>query len=168
MVVYSGALPAEPRSNNVVLRPERNIALASDAVQPGDQWRIQDFGSGGVKFQKFRPKPPMLFNFTVGAYTLHEIIKLNMKFKICESKTPTLGTLSMILLEVDSENIYYNIFNNTAIIYIGILQYLIVHRPRPSRHTTLTILHILYNLFVTQKQKTLLAKVSTTLLKSKF
>jgi len=32
----------------------------------------------------------------------------------------------MISLLVDFVNIYYNIFNNTAIIYIGILQYLIV------------------------------------------
>jgi len=52
----------------------------------------------------------------------------------------------MISLEVDFANIYYNIFNNTAIIYIGIglLQYLIVHRPsimihRPSMPNTLTV-----------------------------
>ena len=34
-----------------------------------------------------------------------------------------------LLLYVDFVSIYYNIFNNTAIIYIGILQYLhvIVH-----------------------------------------
>jgi len=50
-----------------------------------------------------------------------------MKIEICESRTPILGTLLMISLEVDFANIYYNIFNNTAIIYIGILQYLIVH-----------------------------------------
>ena len=71
------------------------------------------------------------------------MIEINMEIKICESRTPTLGTLSMISLEVDSVNIYYTIFNNTAIIYIGILQYLIVHRPymihRPSRPATLTV-----------------------------
>jgi len=54
------------------------------------------------------------------------MIESNMKIEICESRTPTLGTLSMISLEVDFVNIYYNIFNNTAIIYIGIL-HLIVH-----------------------------------------
>jgi len=57
------------------------------------------------------------------------MIEINMKIEICESRTPTLGTLSMSSLEVDFANIYYNIFNNTAIIYIGILQNLIVHRP---------------------------------------
>jgi len=51
--------------------------------------------------------------------------EINMKIEICESRT--LGTLSMISLEVDFVNIYYNVFNNTAIIYIGILQYLVVH-----------------------------------------
>jgi len=47
-----------------------------------------------------------------------------MNIEICESRTPTLGTLSMsmISLQVDFVNIYYNIFNNTSIIYIGILQ----------------------------------------------
>ena len=45
-----------------------------------------------------------------------------MKIEICERRTPTPGTLSMISLEVDFVNIYYKIFNNTAIIYIGILQ----------------------------------------------
>jgi len=54
------------------------------------------------------------------------MIEINMKIEICESWTPTLGTLSMSSLE-DISNIYYNIFNNTAIIYIGILKYLIVH-----------------------------------------
>jgi len=45
------------------------------------------------------------------------------KIEICESRTPTLGTLSMISLEVDFVNIYYNIiYNNTAIIYIDMLQ----------------------------------------------
>ena len=46
-----------------------------------------------------------------------------MKIEICESRTPTLGKLSMSSLGVDFANIYYNIFNNTTIIYIGILQY---------------------------------------------
>ena len=57
------------------------------------------------------------------AYTLHKMMEINMKIEICESRTLTLGTLSMISLEehVDFVNIYYNIFNNTAIIYIGIL-----------------------------------------------
>ena len=51
-----------------------------------------------------------------------------MKIEICESRIPSLGILSMISLEVDFLNIYYNIlFNNTTIIYIGILQYLIVY-----------------------------------------
>jgi len=54
------------------------------------------------------------------------MIKINMKIEICESRTPTLGTLSMISLKINFVNIYYNIFNNTEIIYIGILQYLIV------------------------------------------
>jgi len=43
-----------------------------------------------------------------------------MKIEICESKTPTLVTLSMISVEVDFVNIYYNKFNNTPIIYIDI------------------------------------------------
>ena len=55
------------------------------------------------------------------------MIEINMKIEICESKTPTLGTLSMIALEVDIINIYYNIFNNTTIIYIGVLQHLTLH-----------------------------------------
>ena len=50
-----------------------------------------------------------------------------MKIEICENRTPSLGILSMISLEVDFVNIYYYIFNNTTIIYVGILQYLIVH-----------------------------------------
>ena len=54
------------------------------------------------------------------------MIEIDMQIEMCESKTPTLGALSMILLEVDFVTIYYNIFNNGAIIYIGILQYLIV------------------------------------------
>src|SRR6218665_388211 len=95
---------------------------------PLDQWRIQDFGSEGVKFQKFRPKPPILCNVTVGLH-FNEMIEINMKIESCESRTTTLETFSMISLEVDSVNIYYNIFNNTAIIYIGILQYSIVHTP---------------------------------------
>jgi len=44
------------------------------------------------------------------------MIEINKKIEICESRTPTLETLSMISLEVDSVNIYYNIFNNTTII----------------------------------------------------
>jgi len=57
------------------------------------------------------------------------MIEMNrpMKIEICESRTPTLGTLSIISLEVDFVNIYYNIFNNTELIYIGILQNLISH-----------------------------------------
>jgi len=55
------------------------------------------------------------------------MIEINMKIEIWEGRAPTLGTLSMISLEVDFVNIYYNIFNNTVIIYIGILKYLIVH-----------------------------------------
>ena len=62
------------------------------------------------------------------------MIEINMNIEICDSRTPTLGTLSMISLEVDFVNIYYNIFNDTAIIYIGILQYLIVHRPTAVVH----------------------------------
>jgi|SRR6218665_917124 len=53
------------------------------------------------------------------------MIKINMKIEICESRTSTLGTLSMISIEIDFVSIYYNIFNNTAIIYIDI-QYLIL------------------------------------------
>ena len=49
-----------------------------------------------------------------------------MKLEICDSRTPTLGPLSMISLEVDFVSIYYN-KNNNAAIYIGILQYLTVH-----------------------------------------
>src|SRR6218665_3237986 len=90
-----------------------------------------------------------------------------MTIKISESRTPTLGTLSMNLLEVDSfKNSYYNIFNNTAIIYIGMLQYLTVHWVymihRLSRSTTLTV--YVYSSFLFF----VLAKVATTLLKSKF
>ena len=40
-----------------------------------------------------------------------------------------IGTLSMILLEVDFVNIYYSIFNNTAIIYIGIIVAILNYRP---------------------------------------
>jgi len=52
------------------------------------------------KFPKFRPKPPILCNVTVGLH-LHEMTEINMKILICESRTPTLGTLSVISLEVD-------------------------------------------------------------------
>ena len=48
------------------------------------------------------------------------MIEIYMKIEIFESRTPSLGILSMISLEVDFVNIYYNIFNNTAIIYVGI------------------------------------------------
>jgi len=51
------------------------------------------------------------------------MIEINVKIEIWESRTPTLGTLSMISLEIDFVNIYYNIFNNISIIYIGILQH---------------------------------------------
>jgi len=34
------------------------------------------------------------------------MIEINMKIEICESRTPTLGTLSMSSLEVDFANIY--------------------------------------------------------------
>ena len=57
------------------------------------------------------------------------MIEINMKIEICDSwTTHTLRTLSMISLEVNFVNIYYNIhFNNTAnIIYRAMLQYLIV------------------------------------------
>jgi len=71
-------------------------------------------------------------NVTVGLqpYTLHEMIEINMKIEIYESRTPTLGTLSMISLKVDFVNIYYTILNNRAIIsptYIGVLQCLIMY-----------------------------------------
>jgi len=48
------------------------------------------------------------------------MIESNIKIEICESTTPTLGTLSMISLEVglDFVNICYNIFNYTAYIYM--------------------------------------------------
>jgi len=47
-----------------------------------------------------------------------------MKTDICEIRTPILGTLSMInFIESRFCKRYYYIFNNTAIIYIGILQY---------------------------------------------
>jgi len=65
----------------------------------------------GVKFQKFRPKPPILCHVTVALHfrPLHEMIEINMKIEICESRAPTLGTLSIISLEVhvDFVNIYY-------------------------------------------------------------
>src|SRR6218665_2206691 len=39
------------------------------------------------------------------------MIEINMKIDICESGTPTLGTLSMISLEVDFVNIYVFRYN---------------------------------------------------------
>jgi len=48
------------------------------------------------------------------------MIEINMKIEIRESRTPTLVTLSMISLEVDFINIYYNIFNNIAIVYYSL------------------------------------------------
>src|SRR6218665_3707897 len=89
------------------------------------QWRIQDFGSGGSSLRN-SGQSRQYFVTLQEAHTLHEMIEINMKIEICESRTPILGTLLMISLEVDFANIYYNIFNNTAISYIGILQYLIV------------------------------------------
>src|SRR6218665_2000730 len=102
---------------NIIL--SRWIGHSSNSLQ----WRIQDFGSGGVKFHKFRPKSPILCNVN-WAYTLglHEMIEINLKIEICKSRTQTLETLSMISLEVDFVNIYYKIFNNTAIIYRAILK----------------------------------------------
>ena len=76
------------------------------------QWRVQNFGSGGKNLRNSDQSRQYF---------------VTLKMEICESRTPTLGTLSMISLEVDFLNIYYNIFNNTAIIYIRILQYLTVH-----------------------------------------
>jgi len=37
------------------------------------------------------------------------MIEINMKIEICDSRTPTLGTLSMISLEIDFVNIYYTV-----------------------------------------------------------
>ena len=91
-----------------------------------DQWRIQDFGSEGPNLENSGPSC-QYFVTLQQAYTSHEMIEINMKIEIWEGRAPTLGTLSMISLEVDFVNIYYNIFNNTVIIYIGILKYLIVH-----------------------------------------
>ena len=58
------------------------------------------------------------------------MIEMNIKIKFLKVGLNS-RKLSMISLEVDLVNIYYNIFNNTAIIYIhvhvGILQYLIAH-----------------------------------------
>jgi len=48
------------------------------------------------------------------------MIEINMKNEICDSRTPTLGTLSKISLEIDFVDIYYTIINNIAIIYIDI------------------------------------------------
>ena len=48
------------------------------------------------------------------------MIEINMKIEICDSRTPTLGTLSKISLEIDFVDIYYTIINNTTIIYIDI------------------------------------------------
>ena len=94
--------------------------------QPNSQMRIQDFGKGG---SNLRNSGQSRHNFVTlhKAYTLHEMIEINMKIEICERRTLTLGTLSMISLEVDFVNIYYNVFNNAIIIYIGILQDLTVH-----------------------------------------
>jgi len=59
------------------------------------------------------------------------MIEINIKIEICEStcRTPTLGTLSMIKLDVglDFVNINFIIFNSTAIFHKSKLQYLIVH-----------------------------------------
>ena len=79
------------------------------------------------------------------------MIEINMKIEICDSRTPTLGTLSMISLETDFVNIYYTIFNNTAIIYIdsniiAILNFTYMYMIHsPSRLTTLTV--CVYSLF---------------------
>src|SRR6218665_1829380 len=112
--------PYSPYSAMMLLRPQvfsvlRHLARrfwnqTYDQPTNGtatNQWRIQDFGQGGVKFKKFRPKPPILCNVTVGLqpYTLHEMIEINMKIETGE-RTPTLGTLSMISLKVDFVNIY--------------------------------------------------------------
>jgi len=51
------------------------------------------------------------------------MMEIDMKIDICERGTPTLGTLSMSSLQVEFINIYYNIFNNTSITYIGISAY---------------------------------------------
>jgi len=75
----------------------------------------------GVKFHKVRPKPPILCSVTVGLqpYTLHEMIKISMKIEICESwTTHTLGTLSMISLEVDFVTFYYNILIIQQLLFI--------------------------------------------------
>ena len=76
------------------------------------------------------------------AHTLDEMIEINMKIKVCESRTLTLGTLSTISLGVDFLNIYYNIFNNPAIIYIGILQY--YNKVHETLCSTLRFLFIAY------------------------
>src|SRR6218665_582906 len=86
-----------------------------------------------------RPWPTILCNTTVGVYTLHGIIEINMKTEICESRTPTL--LSMISLEIDFVNVYYNILINTAVLYMGIIAILsstcMIHWP--SWPPTLTV-----------------------------
>jgi len=56
-VIYSGALPAQPQSNRIVLRWENRAELASDAVQLEDYSRMPDqpqrrYGQ--------TPKPPLL------------------------------------------------------------------------------------------------------------
>src|SRR6218665_3259394 len=83
-----------------------------------------------------------------------------MKIFICESRTQTLGTLSMTSIEVDFVNIYYDLFNNTAIIYIGILQdqYLIVHTLYIALYSwliTVLTVYVYSSIFI-------LAKVSIT------
>src|SRR6218665_625356 len=48
-----------------------------------------EFWIRGVKFKKFRPKPPILCNVTVGLHCTHEMIEINMNIEICESRIPT-------------------------------------------------------------------------------
>src|SRR6218665_420551 len=72
--------------------------------RPPTQWRIQDFGSGGSSLRN-SGQSRQYFVTLQEAYTLHEMIEINMKIEICESRTPILGTLLMISLEVDFANI---------------------------------------------------------------
>src|SRR6202042_3914139 len=61
-----------------------------------NQRRIQDFGPGG---SNFRNSGQSRQYFVTLQYTLHEMIEINMKTGICESRS--LGTFSLISLEVN-------------------------------------------------------------------
>ena len=78
----------------------------------GSGW-IQDFGSEESNLRNSCQSIQFCVTLQL-AYFLHTMIEINMKIEICESRTPTLGTLSMISLEVDFKTF--------------IITYLIVHR----------------------------------------